>query len=228
MKMKLMVTFVVLALMTICVTAQATVTLYTPFAGDATYSWNTKYGPYGYTAGGTEMGVSLYMGAPYGNDYTVSIFMIPIATLADKTVLSATLQVDALGFDTGYYYGSAKIGWVDTGSKVLTGDVVADQLGAGISLSSNFTIWDSGVPYTPGLKTFDVLSLVQTDLAAGRSYTTFVMHGSRDTWGSIYTAESGRGPLINAEVLGETVPEPATIISLVAGAAGLLLRRRRS
>jgi hypothetical protein len=83
------------------------ITLYTPEAGDATYGWNSKYGPYGYGTGGKEMGVGLSMGGSYGNDYTVSIFEIPIYTLAGKTLSSATLEIESLGFGTGYYYGSA-------------------------------------------------------------------------------------------------------------------------
>ncbi len=91
----------IVALLAVGASAQAgVITLCTPAAGDATWAWNTKYGPYSYGAGGTEMGVSLYFGAPYGNDYTVSIFEIPIAALAGNTVTSATLVVDSLGFRT--------------------------------------------------------------------------------------------------------------------------------
>lgn len=204
--------------------AQADViTLYTPPAGDAMWAWNSKYGPYGYTTGTTEMGVGLYFGAPYGNDYTISIFEVPIAALAGKPVTSATLVVDSLGFDTGYWYGSAWIGWLDTGSAVLTGDVVADNLGpASQGCPANFQIYNSDYPGTPGLKYFNVLTYVQADLAAGRAFSTFVMSGSRDTYGAIYTAESGRGPCIVA-----TVPEPGTMSMLGLGLAGMLMRRRR-
>lgn len=219
-----MVACTVVALLVISVAAQATITLYTPAAGDATYAWNSKYGPYGYGAGATSMGVGLYMGAPYGNDYTVSIFEIPLAALAGKTVTGATLEVDSLGFGTGYYYGSAAIGWLDTGAAALTGDVVADGLGpASTGRPGGFTIYNSDYANTPGLKSFDVLSYVLTDMAAGRAFSTFVLSGSRDTYGSIYTAESGSGPRIVANV----VPEPTSIIALLCGISGLLVSRKK-
>lgn len=216
--------FAAIAMLLLGIAAQATVTLYTPAAGDATYAWNSKYGPYGYTVGENTLGIYLYFGPPYGNDHTVSIFEVPIAALAGQTVSSATLIVDSLGFGTNYWYGSAFIGWLDTGAAVLTGDVVADGLGpASMSLPSGFTIYNSDYPDEPGLKSFDVLSYVQADLAAGRSFSTFVMHGSRETYGSIYSAESGRGPRIEA-----TVPEPASMTFLAAGVVGALLMRRRN
>ncbi|MHB0946348.1 MAG: hypothetical protein ACYC3B_04195 [Sedimentisphaerales bacterium] len=196
--------------------------LYTPTAGDAQFYWNSKYGLDAYTTGGTEIGIYLYMGAPYGNDHTISIFEIPIAALAGKTVEGATLEVNALGFGTGYYYGSASIGWLNTGSMTLTGDVVADGLGAPAkSVPGGFPIYNSDYAYTSGLKQFDVLSCVLADLAAGRTYSTFVMSGSRETYGSIYTAESGSGPRIVA-----VVPEPATVCILSLGALSLIRRKK--
>jgi hypothetical protein len=223
MRTRLMAMCTVAALLAISVAAQAAITLYTPSAGDATYAWNTKYGPYGYGTGATTMGVGLYFGAPYGNDHTVSIFEIPIAELAGKTVTSATLVVDSLGFGTGYYYGSASIGWLDTGTAVLAGDVVADGLGpASSSRPGGFAVYNSDYADVTGPRSFDVLTCVLADMAAGRAFSTFVMTGSRDTYGSIYTAESGFGPRIIAEV-----PEPATMTMLGAGALGLLIKRRR-
>lgn len=186
-----------------------TTILYTQPAGDAMYAWNSKYGSYGYTAGTTTMGVGLSMGGQYGNDYTVSVFEIPLSDLAGQTITSATLEVESLGFGTNYYYGSAHIGWLNTGSQVLTGDVVADNLGpAATGRPNEFTIFNTDVPGSElaGIRSFDVLSCVLADLAAGRTHSTFVMSGSRDTYGSIRTAESGFGfgPRIVA------VPEPAT------------------
>jgi len=198
------------------------VILYTPTAGDAQFYWNSKYGYDSYTTGGTEMGIYLYMGAPYGNDHTISIFEIPIAALAGKTVESATLEVNALGFGTNYYYGSASIGWLNTGSMILTGNVVTDGIGAPAkSVPGGFTIYNSDYAYTSGLKQFDVLSCVLADLAAGRTYSTFVMSGSRETYGSIYTAESGSGPRIVA-----VVPEPATIAMLGLSVLSLIRRKK--
>ena len=218
-------TLAIVALLSMGAVASAAVsTLYTPPAGDATYSWNTKYGPSGYGVGDQTMDVNLYFGAPYGNDYRVSIFEIPISTLAGLTPTAATLKVNSLGFGTNYYYGSANIGWLDVGSLALTGDVVADDLGpASTSVPGGYTIYDTyTVAGTAGVVSFDVLSCVQADLAAGRGYCTFVMSGSRDTWGSIYTAESGLGPRIEV-----VVPEPATLAMLALGGLALMRGRRR-
>jgi hypothetical protein len=205
----------------------AAITLYTPAAGDAQYSWNSKYGPNGYTTDGTTMGVGLYFGAPYGNDYTVSIFEIPIASLAGITLTSAKLQVDSLGFGTGYWYGSAQIGWLDTGSRSLTGDVVADAIGSMSPTPGGYEIWDTyDVPDGAGLKSFDFTAQVQADIDAGRTFSTFVLHGSRDTGGSIYTAESGQGPRLVADFPVASLPEPATLFILAIGA--VLVRRKHN
>lgn len=197
------------------------VILYTPVAGDAQFYWNSKYGWDAYTTGTTTMGVGLGMNPGYGNDYTVSIFEIPIASLTSGTLTGATLVVESLGFGTGYWYGSAAIGWLDTGTAVLTGDVVADNLGpASKARPGGFTIYNSDYGDIPGTKSFDVLSCILTDIAAGRTYSTFVMSGSRDTGGSIYTAESGSGPRIVA-----IIPEPATIAMLGMGFFALIKQK---
>lgn len=226
MKRTLIAILAIIAL-AISVAAQAeTITLLTPSSGDATYFWNTKYGPYGYDSGGDTMGVDLMMSLPYGNDYAVSIFEVPIAQLYGKDVISAVLVVDATGFGTNYYYGSASIGWLDTGSAVLTGDVVADGLGpAATALPGGMAIYNSSEPFVDGLKEYDVKSYVLADIAAGRSFSTFVMSGSRDTYGSIYAAESERGP----RIIVEAVPEPTGLTALAAGLAPLMfiLRRRK-
>ncbi|MDD5134372.1 MAG: PEP-CTERM sorting domain-containing protein [Phycisphaerae bacterium] len=223
MKKKTISTVVVLLLITASVSV-GSVILYTPPAGDAAFYWNSKYGYDSYTTGNTEMGIYLDMGGTYGNDRTISIFEIPIAALTGQTIESATLEVNALSFGTNYYYGSAAIGWLNTGTMTLTGDIVADGLGAPAkSVPGGFTIYNSDYTYTLGLKQFDVSTCVQADLDAGRTYSTFVMSGSRETWGSIYTAESGSGPRIIAAV----VPEPATVALLTLGALSLIKRNKK-
>jgi hypothetical protein len=201
------------------------ITLYTPTAGDATYAWNSKYGPTGYSVGDMGIGIYLSMGGTWGNDHTVAIFEVPIAPLAGQTLLSATLNVNSTGFGTGYYYGSAQLGWLDVGSLTLTGDVVADNLGGPSgSLPNNWEIYNSDLGNgAAGVKSFDVASYVQADLAAGRSYCTFVLSGSRETSGTILSAENGiTGPRIEAV----TVPEPASIVMLLLG--GLLITAFRN
>ncbi|MHB1158305.1 MAG: PEP-CTERM sorting domain-containing protein [Phycisphaerales bacterium] len=166
------------------------------------------------------------MGGQWGNDYTVSIFEVPIAALAGVSLTNATLQVHSQGFSTGYFYGSAAIGWLDlTGSGITaTGDVVADAMGGpATSVPNQFPIWDSdwGTGDSSGLPTFNVTTYVQADLDAGRTYSTFVMSGSRDTYGSISTAESGSGP----SIIATFIPEPASLGLLALGALALLRRR---
>lgn len=201
-------------------------TLVTPSEGDAQYSWNSRYGPYGYEVGGTAIGVGLSMGGSYGNDWTIGIVEVPIAPLAGHDLSSATLFLTSLGFGTGYYYGSARLNWQNFNG--ATGDVVADGRGAFGIGDYVADLWKSDWPHDgSGLRQFDVLQQVLSDLAAGRTYSTFTLSGSRDTFGGVVTAEGGAGPYLIAT--GETlVPEPAatTAISLAAGA--MLLRRRRS
>jgi hypothetical protein len=216
------------ALLAPVLVAAAEVTLWTPAAGDGSYAWNTKYGPYGYTLGAPDMGVGLYFGAPYGNDHTVSIFMVPLAPLAGQAPTAASLVVESLGFSTLYYYGSASIGWLDTGTRPLTGDIVADDLGPlSQSRPVGLEIFNTDFPATgePGVRSFDVSDYVRQDLAAGRLWSTFVMAGSRDTSGAIRTAESLAGPRI---VATGVVPLPASVGLLGAGVAALFARRRRA
>lgn len=198
------------------------ITLYAPEAGDASYAWNSKYGSYGYTTGASQLGVSFYLGGSYGNDYGISIFEIPIASLAGKEITSAVLEVESLGFDTSYYYGSAGIRWVNTGTMTLTGDVVADNLGpAAASISIEYYLFNSGsVDGSAGLKQFDVLNHLLDDLAAGRAYMSFVLCGSRETSGSIYAAESGSGPRL------VVVPEPMSLLLLAVGGLAAGKKRR--
>lgn len=201
------------------------VTIPTTASGDANYSWNSKYGPYGYGAGGPTLDVGLSMGGQYGNDYTVGIMMFDLSSLAGKVVEQVTLQVNSNGFGTGYYYGSAGIGWLNTGSMVLTGDVVADGLGAPASgRPGGWTIFNTDVPGSEaaGVRTHDFTTEVLADLAAGRPYSVFVLSGSRDTGGGVGTAENGTAPALLV-----TLPEPGVTALLALGLTTLAARRKR-
>lgn len=210
-----------------------TLMLSVPASGDAVYHWNTKYpGESYYSTGGSTMGATLQFNSPYGNDFWVAIWEIPIASLASHKLSSATLQVDCLGCGTWYYYGSVRIGWLDTGSMALSGDIVADGMGPVASaVPGHFTIYDTyTVPCTPGVISLDVLSYIQQDIAAGRSWSSFVMSASRDTSGDLYTAESGRGPVLLASGDSIVVPTPGPASMVLVGLAGVvaLCRRRRA
>lgn len=202
-----------------------TMKLTTQAAGDAQYAWNSKCGPYGYLTGTETIGVGLGMYGRWGNDYTIAIFEVPIAPLAGYALSEATLTVNSIGFSTWYYYGSANIGWQN--SDGATGDVVADgrgSLGMGETVAQ---IWNSDWGHdASGLRSFNVLAQVQADLAAGRTFSTFVINGSRDTGGGIYTAEGGAAPYIVAS--SEMIPEPASIGLLAIGGIGAIIRRRRT
>jgi hypothetical protein len=212
--------------------AQSVVTLSTTAAGDATYAWNSKYGPSGYGAGENTIGVGLQMNAPYGNDYTIAIFMVPLANLAGRPLLSATLHVNSTGFGTSYFYGSANMGWVNPGAATLTGDVVTDGLGpvaASPAAGWTFFTTDAGgsdpLAGTAGPREFTVTSYIQADLDAGRAFSIFTLNGSRDTYGGIYAAESGQGAYVSATV----VPEPSTYAALAGALAlGVAVWRRRA
>jgi ABC-type uncharacterized transport system permease subunit len=64
--------------------AAYTQVLYTPAAGDAQYSWNSRYAGEGYDGvGALTVGVatSFYSGIPSDTQYTAGILMVPIASL---------------------------------------------------------------------------------------------------------------------------------------------------
>jgi hypothetical protein len=160
--------------------------------------------------------------------------MIPLAPLAGGDLLGATLQVYSNGFGTWYYSGrsTASIGWLSNAVSLptpLTGDVVADGLGPfAKSRPGGFLVYDSYVSGSgaAGWQEFDVITQLQADLDAGRNYSVFVLSTSRDTSGSLASAETGMGPRVMAL---STIPEPATVVWLMGVAAllGAVLRRRR-
>ena len=209
-----------------------TLNLYTSAAGDAQYDWNSRYAGEGYSdIGALTVGAStsFYSGNPSDTQYKVGIFMLPISALAGGELYSATLTVRSNGFSTWYYYGSGSIGWLDTGSMTLTGDVVADGLGpVAKARPGGIQIYNSdvgGSAAAGNYYNYDVASYVQADLNAGRNFSTFVLTTSRDTAGSLYSAESGSGPMLIAL---SSIPEPSTYAAL-AGFIVLVLAfwRRR-
>lgn len=204
-------------------------TLSTTSSGDADYSWNSLYGGAGYTEVGAlalNASTSFYSGVPSDTQYTVGIFMVPIAPLASGDLFSATLHIASGGFSNWWYYGTVSLGWLDTGTLTLTGDVVADNLGpAATARPSGLVIYNSDVAGSGdiGPRSFDVTSYLQADLVSGRTYSTFVLSGSRDTAGTIYSAESGNGPYVTA--YSSAVPEPSAY-ALAAGVAALAVAWR--
>lgn len=199
--------------------AQTTFYLYTPAAGDANYNWNSRYGGDAYSGvGGSTINssTSFYAGVPSDTQYTVGIFMIPISQLAGGSLYSATLHVTSNGFSYWWNYGTVSLGWLNTGSMTLSGDVVADGLGpAAKSMPGGLTVFnsDDASSGNPGAKSYDVATYIQADLDAGRTFSTFVLSGSRDTGGSLSSAEGGQGPYVVAS--SSAIPEPSTYVSLV-------------
>lgn len=205
--------------------AQAgTVNLYATPAGDANYAWNSKYGPYGYTVGETELVANLQFGGVYGNDYTMGIMELPLTGLTAASIEKVELLVYAKGFDTYFWYGSAGLGWLDTTGRTLTGDVVADDLGSMKPAPSGWAIWSTDmVGWQPGWKAVDVTNQVLEDLNKGRAYSSYALWASRDTLGSIYAAESGSGPYLRVTL----VPEADAWAMMLVGLGLLSLSVRR-
>jgi hypothetical protein len=212
---------------------QSVIYLHTPSVGDANYAWNSRYGGDGYTGVGDdtiEANRSFYSGVPSDTQFTVGIFMIPLAPLSGGDLLGATLQVYSNGFSYWWHYASAQLGWLDTSVALpspLEGDVVADGLGPfAKSLPGGFLIYDSYVSGSgaPGWKEFDVTTQLQADLDVGRTFSVFVLSTSRDSAGSLASAETGMGPRV---IAWSTIPEPTSAAWLLGLAAGLMVLLRR-
>lgn len=227
-RVKIWMTLLLTACLALATQAQAdSLTLWASSAGDGTYSWNTKYGPYGWNTTSQTMSTKFQMGGTYGNDITNIYIEIPISPLQGQTVTSATLVLDSAGAGTGYYYGSASIKYLNPGSNTPTGNVSADSPNAWTA-GTGWTIYNSysGPPWdgSPGLKSFDVLSLVQADLTAGLNFITFALSSSRDTDITIYASDSidpaHEGPRIVAEFAA--APLPPGFLLLGTGLFGLL------
>ncbi|NLN76124.1 MAG: PEP-CTERM sorting domain-containing protein [Armatimonadetes bacterium] len=208
--------FITIALLAIGVAAQAqTFDLYAPEDGDASYNGVTY---------GVGVGFLSAVNFPDMLFTEVSIFEIPILPLYGMSLNSATLFVNFEEGNTFDGYGEINIGWLDTGTTALTGDVQADDLGpASMALPKHFTLWDSNTSQSAGPMNFDVLSFVLDDLAAGRSYSTFVLSATGDSMGQISSAESGNGP----KIVATAVPEPASLPALLAGMIPIFFRLRR-
>lgn len=212
------------AILGFSVPAQAgSVYLWASGAGDGTLYYNTKYGGNTYYTDNPTMTASLYFGAPYGNDYNNIYIEIPIAALLGATLTGATLQLDSLGAWTDYYYGSAYVRHLNPGS-LPTGNIAVDNpLAWGSDTSWLFYDSSAAPPWdgSAGIKSFDVSAEVQADLTAGRSYSSFSLEASRDTYATIYASEtSGQGPRIYAQ--GDfVVPIPGAVWLLGSGLIGL-------
>lgn len=158
--------------------------------------------------------------------------MVLLAPLAGGDLLAATLKVYSHGFRHWWHYASSTIGWLSTTvglPSTLAGDAVAAGLGPfAKSLPGGFLVYDSYVTGSgaAGWLEFDVTTQLQADLDAGRSYCVFVLSTSRDSSGSLASAETGMGRRVMAF---STIPEPSTTVWLMGVAAllGAALRRRR-
>jgi len=86
----------------------------------------------------------------------VGLIENPIAPLQGGDLLAARMAVNTRGFSTGYYYGSAGLAWLDVGTRTLTGDVAADELGSLASPTIDWPLWDSADSGAPATESVDV------------------------------------------------------------------------
>jgi hypothetical protein len=199
---------------------------------DDSYGWLD----HSYYTGGTTLGAYRQYWQP-GWGKEDSFFEIPISALDGLTVTAASLVVESLGFSTGYDYGSASIAHLNPTGAAPTGDIVVDQP-HGWGGDYGWEIYNSSPSGpnndgTPGTKSYDVTAALLADLAAGRSWATFAMSASRDTYGSIYASETeGQGPRLlvtyeGAEVMATPLPGALWLLgSALFGLGGLGARRR--
>jgi hypothetical protein len=215
---------VAVAVLGLAVQAQAgSVYLWASGAADG-IRWDDSYNwlDHSYVSGNAQLETQRQYWSPGWGAENIYI-EIPIALLAGQTVTIATLQLESLGFGTGYYYGSAAVSHLNSGGNLPTGNIANDNPhtwggdGSWIIFDSYADPPNGGA----GIKSFDVTAEVLADLTAGRAYSTFMLDASRDTVGTLYASETtGQGPRIYAT--GDfAVPIPGAVWLLGSGLLGL-------
>jgi len=139
----------------------------------------------------------------------VPVLEFPIASLAGRTNLDATLSVYLEGVNGGVQirYGTDNNGVVETGDWLNYGVILATVPGG-----------------TTGWVQCDVSSQLQSFVDQGASWAVFTVRSSDQYYGGTVRASeyAGFSPRI------DVVPEPSTVVLLAAGAVAAILRRRRT